>query len=214
MIRYIKEKIAYIEERLKDRLFTFRLLAVVLCLDFIAFVSLSNFNPLQMLNPLKFLQANPTDKRGHAKMWFPRTINLQGLLPSDAATKAATTPEKAEFLPEQHVLLVEKKIASRDKYKPDFAPTNADIARANLLLHELILGPGEGKEALKASGFIKDREFIKYIWQQNDTIIIHARENTWKQLTDLEKKIADYCITKTITENIPTAKNVRLVFSE
>lgn len=214
MILYIKNKIAYIEERLKDRLFTFRLLAVVLCLDFIAFVSLSNSNPLQLLNPLKFLQANPTDNRTATKMWFPRTINLLGLIPADPTKKTELNQIKPDFQPEQHVLVVEKKIISRTGYKPGYAPNDTDISFAHLLLNELILGPGEGKDALKASGFIKDREFIKYLWKQNDSLVIHARLSTWKQLTELDKKIAEHCITKTLTENIPSVKNVRFYFSD
>ena len=58
----IKNILDNIKEKLKDKVFLLKLFATVFVIDVVAFLSLGQVNPLQLLNPLKFLIESPLDR--------------------------------------------------------------------------------------------------------------------------------------------------------
>ena len=64
---------------LQNPLNLFRFIAVLLVVDFVAFMSLTRSSYVQMLNPLAFLSAGPGETRDSIELYFPRSLSLTGI---------------------------------------------------------------------------------------------------------------------------------------
>ncbi len=184
------------QEKLRDRLFLFRLFATVIAIDFIAFISLGSINPLQLLNPARFLFSPPTDSRAAIELYFPKSFYIE---------KADESEENLK----QNIIAVKQRsyIPAADESKKDQL-----ITRAHHIIHQLILGPqlevGVGDNALQAKKFVKDKQLIQDIWFYEGELIIKPDAERWQKLSAGTQQVARLCIEKSLMANIKEAKKI------
>lgn len=212
-----KSRLARLKYRLRhDRLFVFKTFALVLVIDIVAFWVLGSINPIQLVNPVKFLWAPLLDERPVLKMYYPVAFSLKDTLAEvEKEENSETAKETAE--PEQNITdaEIEQRIISVNQKVEQFTesdfeswqenatlpPRDLKTENARLILNELILGPSQGVD-FKARRFIKEKTLVKDLWVHGNKIIIHFDAGLWQNYSDTDKAVAKKCIEKTFSANM------------
>jgi hypothetical protein len=221
--RKLNERINSVVGYLSHPLNLFRFVAVLLVVDFVAFMSLTKSSYLQLLNPAAVLWAPPTESRSSLELYFPRSLSLTGLekmYPEDekAPTEivpGATGPAGVEIpLAEadiaKEVILIPKYVAKSDYRDMEGKKISGPEATARRVVHELIDGPGGNVASLKARNILKNPLFIRSIWLYDNTVYISTEKNIWDKMGPNERKISEYCIRESLKKNLGSAKFVLL----
>lgn len=194
----------------------FRVLVILLAIDFIAFMALTRSSYLQMLNPAHFLWADPGESRDVMELWFPRSLSLTGLekiYPEDEAPAAGKNekPGPAQEKPLDDAAIASEAIMIRKRVSAPLAKMpglelSKDEAMARRVMLELMAGPSGEMETLKARNLLKEPLFLRSIWTHNSTIYISTEKSVWDKLGGNERKITEYCITESLKKSLPGAK--------
>ncbi len=180
-------------QRLSEPLFIFRLSCVILVTDCLIFWFLGSINPLQLLNPLKFLKSSSVDDREFLKLYYPSSLELK------QNGKGKNTEE---------LILVQQKVYQLSE--EDSKDRDHRLAQnAWYILQELSLSPSN----LKIKRVFKNIDLIKSLWVQKKTLIVHLNSNIWQQYNKKKQRLIKKSILKSVTENISHLKRVTWVSS-
>ena len=159
-----------------DRLYRLRFIATLICLNFVAIVSLLDINFRIFFEPLKFLERPAIDRRKLLTLFYIPT----GLEPH--------YEQKNKLIP------IPKKVYQVSKGHPD------DILRENaeLIIQELIYEP----DSLRAKKVIHRNDLIKYIWTWDQTLIVHFNELEWNKLSPRNRSLIQSSIKKSVLKNL------------
>ncbi len=190
----------------------FRFLAILLVLDFVAFMSLTRSSYLQLLNPLLFLWTEPGESRRSIELYFPRSLSLTGLekiYPDEdmIQTKKTASEQSVQEKPlddaavAQEVVLTRKLVAQPVEKIGDVQLTK-DEALARRVILELIAGPAGELETLKARNLLKEPLFLRSLWTRDEILYISTEKSVWERMSPNERKISDYCIRESLKKNL------------
>lgn len=208
---------------LQNPLNLFRFIAVLLVVDFIAFMSLTRSSYAQMLNPLAFLSAGPGESRDTMELYFPRSLSLTGIemiypeeensaavaKPGAPERKGAERPLDDAAIPGE-VILIKKRVS-----KPQLADSTGNKmdraeAYARRVISELIAGPSGELETLKARNLLKEPLFLRDAWTYQGTLYLSTQQGVWEKMSPNERKITEYCINESLKKNLGNDKFVLL----
>lgn len=199
---------------LRNPLHLFRFLAILLVLDFVAFMALTRSSYLMMLNPLAFLFSAPAEARDSIELYFPRSLSLTGIekiySEDEAPAKEAgnkTPLDAAGEKPLGDTAVGEETILTRKQVqKPVTNVGGVELtpgeAMARRVLLELIAGPAGEVETLKARNLLKDSMFLRSLWTHQGTVFVSTDKTTWEKMTPNERKITEYCIVESLRKNL------------
>lgn len=199
---------------LRNPLNLFRVLVILLALDFMTFMSLTRSSYLMMLNPLAFLWTGPAEARNEIELYFPRSLSLTGIekmYPEDEAgvliTKGSNPLNPTGERPIEGGAIAEETLLTRKQVQKP--PTNvggaeltAAEAMARRVLLELIAGPAGEVETLKARNLLKEPLFLKSLWTDQGTLYISTDKSAWDKMTPNERKVTEYCIVESLRKNL------------
>jgi hypothetical protein len=216
----LKNKVAGFFGNLNDRLNAFllhlsqplnlfRFLAILLVIDFVAFMSLTRGSYLQLLNPLAFLSVPESDGRDLVELYFPRSLSLTGIeaiyhegeqapiVPGLRAgekllTEAAVTEE---------IILIKKRVAA--PVAGNGRPLSPNEATARRIILELMAGPAGELETLKARNLLKEPLLLRGLWTYQGKLYISTEKSIWDRMAPNERRITEYCLTESLKKNLP-----------
>ena len=198
---------------LKIPLNAFRTAVIIFIIDFVAFLSLSQTSFFSLINPLAFLSAHPPDKRVALKLYFPRSvsmnhtqINYQLTKDEEKAQKNQTQKDTSETQTNEAKIIaannLEDETVRVDKLALRLNTLATPLEQGKRIVRELLIGPGDGVEALKARNLIKDPYFLRDVWLHDNQLIISTRKETWQQMSPAESKIVEYCLFESLKLNL------------
>lgn len=214
MPRRIEERINRVVGFLRNPLYLFRFLAILLVLDFVAFMALTRSSYLMMLNPLAFLFTGPAEARDSIELYFPRSLSLTGIekiYPEDEAPgkDAGAKPalDSAGEKPLSDTAVGDETILTRKQVQKPVTNVggvelSANEAMARRVMLELIAGPAGEVETLKARNLLKESMFLRSLWTHQGTIYLSTDKATWDKMTPNERKITEYCIVESLRKNL------------
>lgn len=194
----------------------FRFLALLLVIDFVAFMSLTKSSYLQLLNPAAFLLVPRGETRQTMELYFPRSLSLTGIEQiyaeddapatgdSKATTKAAEKPLDAAAI-QAEVILIKKRVA-KPETKTGALELTSPEATARRVIFELIAGPSGERETLKARNLLKEKLFLRALWSYQGKLYISTEKAAWDKMSPNEQKITEYCILESLKKNLPSEK--------
>lgn len=191
----------------------FRFLVILTAADFIAFMSLTHSSYLQLLNPLGFLWAAPGESRKPIDLYFPRSLSLTGIekiyaeegtaLEIKEREREAASTVISEVEIKNEIVAIKKLVAAADGTEMGMSKNEAMARRVVL---ELIAGPAGETETLKARNVLKEPLFLRSIWTYGDTVYLSTEKSVWSKLKPNEAKIAEYCLTESLKNNLGSQK--------
>ena len=176
-IRYLEGFLSKYSHRLHvDKLYRLRFIATLICLNFVALVSLLDIKLHIFFDPLKFLEKPAIDTRKTLILFYIPT----GL--------EASYPPKSKLIP------IPKKVYQISKGHPE------DILRENakLIIQELMYEP----DSLRAKKVIQKNDIIKYIWVWDRTLIVHLNESEWNKIPLKNRRLIQNSIRKSVLKNL------------
>ena len=180
-------------QRLSKPLFIFRLSCVILVTDCLLFWFLGSINPLQLLNPLKFLGSNSADDREVLTLYYPSSLELKQNGTGKNTGELILVQQKVYQLPEEESKDRDHRLTQNVWY----------------ILQELSLSPPN----LKIKRVFENIDLIKSLWVQKKTLIVHLNSNIWQQYNKRKQRLIKKSILKSVTENISHLKRVTWVSS-
>ena len=195
---YMKIKLFLKKLRNPDKIFLYRLFAVIIALDFISFFSLASLNPLQLLNPLKFLQTPARDERPALAIYFPK---VKHELFNYSAN--GDLPKALQKEPEDNIVQLKQNV-----YQVQI-PENYNeqtLKNAKYILQELRIGPKD--KDIKADRLLKEKDLIKDIWLHGKNLIININKSLWENIDINRQKLIKICIEKSILSNITSIEEI------
>ena len=211
---------------LQKPLHLFRFVAILLVVDFIAFMSLTRSSYAQMLNPVAFLFVGSGEAQGTMELYFPRSLSLTGIekiYPEEntpAGAAAVIVPGAPDRKGEERllddaqvageVILIKKRISKPRLTDAAGNPVDKTEATARRVIAELIAGPSGELETLKARNLLKEPLFLRSAWTYEGTLYLSTQKSVWDKMTPNEVKITTYCIDESLKKNLPGAKFVLL----
>lgn len=204
---------------LQSPLNLFRFIALLLVVDFLAFMSLTGSSYAQMLNPLAFLSAGPGESRKPMELYFPRSLSLTGIEMIYAAEEnpaAVAKPGAPERKGEERplddaavpgeVILIKKKVLKPQLHDAAGNLVEPSEATARRVLSELIAGPSGELETLKARNLLKEPLFLRAAWKFEGTLYLSTQKSVWDKMSPNERKITEYCIMESLKKNLGAEK--------
>jgi len=200
----------------------FRFVMILIAADFIAFMSLTRSSYLQLVNPLAFLVAGPSEKRVPIELHFPRSLSLTGIEKIYAEEGVAPeTPGKDKLKAKEKEIpvkeITEAEIAAEVTVIKKFVAEpvvdetkNMGAAMARRVVLELIAGPAGEKETLKARNLLKEPFFLRSTWIWSDTLYISTERSVWTKMAPNEVKVTEYCLNESLKKNLGSQKFVLL----
>ncbi len=208
---------------LQNPLNLFRFIAVLMVIDFIAFMSLTRSSYVQMLNPLAFLSAGPGETRDSIELYFPRSLSLTGIdkiYPDEENSAAVAKPGAPERRGEERpledsaipgeVILIKKRVSAPHLTDSAGNKIERSEAYARRVIAELIAGPSGELETLKARNLLKEPLFLRAAWIYQSTLYLSTQLSVWEKLSPNERKITEYCIQESLKKNLGSDKFVLL----
>ncbi|AFM14558.1 hypothetical protein [Turneriella parva] len=214
----IEAKINQTIRYLRNPLILFRFLAILLVLDFVAFMSLTRSSYAMMLNPVAFLFTDPIESRSSIELYFPRSLSLTGIekiYPEDEAPEKTTDAkpklDSAGERPLSDAAVAEETVLTRKQVqKPMSAVGGLELsaaeAMARRVMLELIAGPAGEVETLKARNLLKESMFLRSLWTYQGTVYISTDKMIWDKMTPNERKITEFCIVESLRKNLGSEK--------
>ena len=184
------KKFQRILSRLKnDRLFFLRFICLLICLDFVSFLSLSSISIIHFWNPLHFLKTPAVDERPTLELFYPTAFTLNGTDNAQGGKRALIkVPQKVH----------------QDKKEKDAG--NVHLARnIEWVIQELVLG-GDNIRVREA---IKSKNIIRYLWVYRNELIVHLDQQEWEKVDPKEKNTIRESIRSSVMENFSRIKKVR-----
>ena len=181
-----KIKIFFNEQAYKlyiNKLHRLRFICVLICLDFIALVSLSGASLNQFLNPLQFLERPATDRRDVLVLYYLPTFGVGSS--NDQIKNLIPVQRRVHQFKEGH-------------------PEHILRENAKLIIQELRYEP----DSLKAKKVIKDNGLVKYIWVWDRTLIVHFNGSKWSKIPEKNRLLIQNSIKKSIIKNLNVQKIV------
>ncbi|GEM_PF-3586107 len=196
-MKFKREAIDNIINKLNDPVMVIRIFLTLIAVNFTGFLFFAGINPLNFLNPLRFLDAPPVDSRAEAKLYFPKDSFLFSI---DS---------------EKEYELKDLVMESRQKFFLEEIPqsgTDAEkkaaiIRNVRLIIEELILGPAD----MKLVRLTREKHLVKNIWLQDGNLILHFNTSAMVNLDDKKQKLLFYAVERSLYENLPQIKNIRIV---
>lgn len=208
---------------LQNPLSLFRFIAVLLVIDFVAFMSLTRSSYAQMLNPLAFLSAGPGETRDSIELYFPRSLSLTGIdkiYPEEKNSAAVAKPGAPERKGEERplddaaipgeVILIKKRVSAPHLTDTSGNKIERSEAYARRVIAELIAGPSGELETLKARNLLKEPLFLRSAWMYQNTLYLSTQLSVWEKMSPNERKITEYCINESLKKNLGSDKFVLL----
>lgn len=198
----------------------FRFVVVLIALDFISFMSLTRSSYLQLLNPLQFLWAGSGESRKSIELYFPRSLSLTGLetvYPEDESSQG-NKPSGGQVVQEKplddaavasEVVLI-RKLAAEPTRQIGALELSPEEAIARRVILELIAGPGDGLENLRARNLLKEPLFLRSLWTRDGTLFISTEKSVWERMSSNERKITEFCIRESLKKNLRETRFVLL----
>ncbi len=214
----IETRINAVVAYLRNPLNLFRVLVILLALDFVTFMSLTRSSYLMMVNPLAFFWTGPAEARDQIELYFPRSLSLTGIekmYPEDEAGIAINKeknplnatgerPIADEAIAEEAMLT--RKQVQRPPTNVGGAELTAAEAMARRVLLELVAGPAGEVETLKARNLLKEPLFLRSLWTHQGTLYISTDKTTWDKMTPNERKVTEYCLVESLRKNLGSEK--------
>lgn len=186
-----------IYKRLNNPVFILRAFFTLFAVNFAGFLFFAQINPLNLLNPLRFLDAPPSDKRTELTLFFPKDPFLYSLENAEGGTKK-DIPMK------DRVLRVSQKV-----YQMDEEDNNeATIQNAQYIIYELIHGPVE----ISANRLTREKHLIRKIWFSEGRLTIHLNTPVLEKMEKRKIPLLKYSIERSLYANLKNVKDV--VFSD
>ncbi len=187
----LHQLIKKIQNRLyTDRLFFIRFIAIIICLDFISFISLASINLNYFLNPLHFMHPPPIDNRPSLKMFYLSEFFL--------------TKEPARNN-EERLVEVNQRVYQKDFLKKNELFNNQkNSENIRYLIHELAMGTNN----ITIKRIIKQKKMVRYIWIYKQHLIIHLNYNLWKKINHNEKDLIKDSIRLSVMANFKEIKKI------
>ena len=188
------------KENLKKPLFIFKIFATFIVIDFIAFLSLGSINPLQLLNPVKFLFSADIDNRISLKLYYPENKIIDSILNKESKE------EKRKY----NIIEVKQSVF---QYANDSKISKQHLLEKNIqyILQDLFLGPGYEKMNIKVKRFILNEDLIKKVWVINNKAILHFNKKKLMKYSKNKKEVLKKCIQKSILTNLSDIKKIQWV---
>jgi len=213
ILHRVQERFTVGKNWLKIPLNAFRTAVIIFIIDFLAFLSLSQTSFFSLINPLAFMSANPADKRVTLALYFPRSVSKSHALVSYQLTKEEEIVEKNQTrkdsletqTPEEKILAAENLRDETTLVEKLALPLSAHgtvLEQGKRIVRELLAGPGDGVEALKARNLIKDPYFLRDVWLYDNQLFISTRKETWQQMSARESTIIEYCLVESLKQNL------------
>lgn len=204
----------------------FRFVALLLVIDFVAFMSLTRSSYAQMLNPLAFLSSGPAENRDTMELYFPRSLSLTGIeemYPEDDSSAASgpavgghTANRKVEEKPLDdaavpgEVILIKKRVARPQLKDAQGNAVDRGEAYARRVIQELIAGPSGELATLKARNLLKEPLFLRAAWSHQGILYLSTQKSVWDKMSPNERKVTEYCIVESLKKSIGNDKFVLL----
>lgn len=208
---------------LQNPLNMLRFIAVLMVIDFVAFMSLTRSSYAQMLNPLAFFSVAPRETRDSIDLYFPRSLSLTGIekiYPEEENSAAVAQPGAPERKGEERplddsaipgeVILIKKRVSAPQLKDAAGNKIERSEAYARRVIAELIAGPSGEMETLKARNLLKEPLFLRSAWTYQGTLYLSTQLSVWEKMSPNERKITEYCINESLKKNLGSDKFVLL----
>lgn len=195
----MKKLINRIRSNINNRLSLFRLTALAIALDFVAFFAITAINPFQLLNPLQFLWPPAEDSRSELVLYFPKSFTVEENTVSEEESE-----EKVQAGIENKTIKVKQKVKQVDDTGDKWRSGDDLRHNALLILNELILGPTD----LKAKRILKDNDLIADIWHRDSILAVRLNPVRWRAVNKEERLLAMYCMRKSLKANLQGIERV------
>lgn|GEM_PF-4354662 len=208
---------------LQNPLNMLRFIAVLMVIDFVAFMSLTRSSYAQMLNPLAFFSVAPRETRDSIDLYFPRSLSLTGIekiYPEEENSAAVAQPGAPERKGEERplddsaipgeVILIKKRVSAPQLNDAAGNKIERSEAYARRVIAELIAGPSGEMETLKARNLLKEPLFLRSAWTYQGTLYLSTQLSVWEKMSPNERKITEYCINESLKKNLGSDKFVLL----
>ena len=173
-----------------DRLFSLQLVAVIICLDFLSFITLASIDVTYFLNPFHFLSSPPVDERVQLKMFYPPAFSLK---------------KQDQQGDSRGLISINQKVYQKNFSNKIKLNTKEKLFKnIELLIHELTIGVSD----IRVKRAIKNKNLIQKIWIYNENLIIHLNNKLWSKLNVNEKTLIKDSLFLSITGNFATIKDI------
>ena len=186
-----------IEKIKSDRLYFIRFLLTALCINFVAFTSLSSINLLSFINPFIFLKGHIIDQRNKMLLFYPPAFSFQK---KEEANSQELTKVKQK--------VYQKKLSSQELNVKDEAFKQELLNNIKYMIQELNIG----SESLEGKKVIKNMHLIQYLWLYEKNLVIHLNQKLWEKINKKEQDLIKKSIESSMNANFSTIKEVIWAF--
>jgi len=172
--------VKFIDRLKSDRLYLFRFLMILVCLDIISVMVLARVSPYQFVNVVKFLSVPDSDTRKQVTLYYPRSIRI--------SQDKDSSPEHLSLGSNEKII----RYTSNDKTDKNV------VENAKIVLIGLANDP-QNPEGRKVFNY---DEIPERIWLNENILYISIHEQFVKSLKKTEWEIISLCIQKSLTENL------------
>ena len=164
----------------------FRAFSCIIALDILAVIILAGLNPIELLNPLRFLEAIEDDLQLTQTLYFPKVT--QSFTGKQESVELYPIPVKLMFLADQ---------------ENQRTPV---ISQARAIISAL----ARGGNSLKVQRLFTDPALVGAIWHYKETLVLGIERPRWSKVANRKKKAILKSLEKTLKENIPGISNVSI----
>jgi hypothetical protein len=164
----------------------FRAFSCIIALDILAVIILAGLNPIELLNPFRFLESIEDDLQLSQTLYFPKVT--QAFTGEKESVELYPIPLKLMFLADQ---------------ENQRAPV---VAQARAIVSAL----ARGGNSLKVQRLFTDPALVSTYWYYKKTLILGIEPIRWNQVAKRKKKSIVKSLEKTLLENIPGITEVSI----
>lgn len=180
-------------QRLNNPVFILRLFFTLIAVNFAGILYFANVNPLNLLNPLRFLDASPSDSREKLTLFFTKDPFLYSL------------EDEKDLSLKDRVLSVKQKVYMETKKNDDQIKITQN--NAHHIITELILGPQE----MTANRLTREKNIIKKIWFKDSQLIIHLNKEAIEKMEVEKVALLKYSIERSLYANLKNVRDILIV---
>jgi hypothetical protein len=170
----------------------FRIIILLVWVNILGFFILSNAGFFTVLNPFKFFNLMPNDKRKEITLFYPGSIDeLHEKSGSTEKTRIVELRQKTEF---------------NDDYKSP-GREQRFVINAKMILQQLMTSP----DSIRGVTAIKDMLMVKSVWYFDDQLIVHLDGKKIALMSESQSSLMISCIQKSLHANLGAFVNIKIV---